>query len=372
MSWNGERLARAGLCAVAPLANPQLASLVVQYGAEEIWNRLLSGDSDTALARRVKNTDLDQIVAATKQTASRFLIPGDESWPTKLADLDRCEAVSNMVGEPFGLWTLGPGEIADWSEKAITIVGARACTSYGERVAFDLAYELANGYTVISGGAYGIDVKAHQGALAAGGKTIAVLANGVDQIYPRGNTETLLKIREQGLILSELPPGANPTRAGFLARNRLVAALSKATLIVEASVRSGARNTANWALAMGRELLAVPGEITSGCSYTPNQLIHDGAAILVASTTDVLSVIAPLGDTPEQSLFGEETLFDQLSESEMAIRDCIPARSKRSVGEISLITGIEVPNCISSLTRMEILGLVKQTADNRWRISKPS
>jgi DNA processing protein len=176
---------------------------------------------------------------------------------------------------------------------SVAMVGARAATNYGTTVAYEIAADLAaEGVVVVSGGAFGIDAAAHRGALAAQGVTIAVLANGIDQVYPVGNTSLLHAVMATGVVMTELPPGMHPTRQGFLARNRLIAALGGATLVVEAAARSGSASTVTRALELGRDVMAVPGPVTSMMSVGTHELIRDGAT-LVTSADDVRELLNP-------------------------------------------------------------------------------
>ena len=183
----------------------------------------------------------------------------------------------------------GPVEIL--SRPAVAVVGARSCSAYGAQVARDLARALAAaGAVVVSGMARGIDGEAHRGALAAGGPTVAVLGCGIDRDYPRAHAVLASRIAEGGAVVSEYPPGVEPAPWRFPARNRIVAGLAAATVVVEARERSGALITADFALELGREVFAVPGEITSGLSKGTNDLIRQGATPLLAAQ-DVLEVL---------------------------------------------------------------------------------
>lgn len=213
------------------------------------------------------------------------LIPGDKDWPASLDDLgDR---------RPYVLWTRGTTSfLARPLNDLVTITGARAATSYGEHVADTLASDLASSERiVVAGGAYGIESAAHRAALASGGDTIAVLANGVDRPYPMGHRELLERVADLGLIVSEVPPGAVPTRHRFLARARLMAALSAATVVVEAGARSGSMTVARRAHELGRAVGAVPGPVASVTSAGPHQLLRDGASLV----TDAADVLSPRG-----------------------------------------------------------------------------
>ena len=182
----------------------------------------------------------------------RLLCPGDPGWPGQLAVLgDAC---------PWALWVRGTADLRFACLRSVSIVGTRAATAYGRHVCAELAAALAErGWAVVSGGAFGIDGWAHRGALSAEGSTIAVLASGVDDPYPRGHHELFQAVTGHGALVSEQPPGRSPTRPGFLVRNRLIAALSRGTVVVEAALRSGALNTARHARDLNRPLMAVPG-----------------------------------------------------------------------------------------------------------------
>ncbi|WP_271396295.1 DNA-processing protein DprA [Neomicrococcus lactis] len=191
---------------------------------------------------------------------------------------------------PYVLWTRGTTSfLARPLSDLVTITGARASTSYGEHVARQLASDLTNAERlVVAGGAYGIEGAAHRAALASGGDTIAVMANGVDRPYPVGHRELLERAADLGLMVSEVPPGAVPTRHRFLARARLMAALSAATVVVEAGARSGSMKVAQFAHDLGRNVRAVPGPVTSATSVGPHRLVREGNATLVTCAEDVL------------------------------------------------------------------------------------
>lgn len=201
------------------------------------------------------------------------VVRGDTTWPAGLGGLgEHAPVVLYVRGNP---WALSDGI-------TLAVVGARASTGYGDHVTSTLVDPLASdGYTIISGGAYGIDAAAHRVALAAGGRTIVYLAGGVDREYPVGNASLFARIIDAGgALVSELPPGSAPTRWRFLQRNRLIAAHAKATVVVESGARGGSKNIAAHAEALGRPLGAVPGPITSPASTGCHQLIAEGASII--------------------------------------------------------------------------------------------
>lgn len=234
---------------------------------------------------------IDQV----QQSGVRALIPGDRDWPTALDDLGEVA--------PYVLWTRGASSLLSRPmSDLVTITGARACTSYGEYVARELASSVAaEERVVVAGGAYGIEGASHQAALAAGGDTIAILANGVDRSYPVGHRDLLDRVADVGLLVSEVPAGAVPTRHRFIARARLMATLASASVIVEAGARSGSLLVAQRAAELGRPVGAVPGPVTSATSIGPHRLLRDGVASLVADTSDI-TILVERGQTPRERL----------------------------------------------------------------------
>ena len=214
----------------------------------------------------------------------RFVVPGDDEWPVALDDLARAPHLHERGGVPLGLWCRGPLRLAEVVEQAVAVVGSRSATSYGGSVAGEIAGALAReSWTVVSGAAFGIDQAAHRGALASRGPTVAVLACGADRAYPSAHRSLIDYIADVGLVVSEAAPGCAPTRIRFLARNRVIAALARGTVVVEAAVRSGALNTASWAAGLGRAVMGVPGPVTSAPSAGVHQLIRARDAVLVTS-----------------------------------------------------------------------------------------
>jgi DNA processing protein len=268
------------------------------------------------------------------------------------------------------LWLRGPGHLAALVQRSVALVGARAATAYGSGVAADLGADLAEqGVAVVSGGAFGIDAAAHRGALAVHGPTVCVLANGVDVPYPSGNSALLGWIAKEHVLVSELPPGATPTRIRFLARNRVIAALSQGTVVVEAALRSGARNTASWALGCSRPLMAVPGPVHSALSEAPHLMIRDGLASLVTNAAEVLDLIAPVGEHALQPRQGESRPTDALDVQRLAVFEAVPARKRATATEIALRAGVTIPQCLGELAALEAVGLV-QGDSTGWRLGR--
>lgn len=228
---------------------------------------------------RANGTQFEQVLRATARFGVQLVTPDSADWPHGLNDLG--------YAAPFALWVRGNTELIG-SPDQLAIVGARAASGYGEHVTVELTTGLVDkGYTIVSGAAYGIDGTAHRTTLAAGGSTIAYLAGGVDRFYPSGHDALLTRIAEQGAIVSELPVGAPPTKWRFLARNRLIAASTHATIVVEAGWRSGSLNTAGHAHFLARAVGAVPGPITSATSAGCHRLIRDYGATLVTNADEI-------------------------------------------------------------------------------------
>ena len=362
-----DRAARMALSRIVDAGDPELSAAVERIGALATLAGLVEGRFGAPLARRAASADLDSSTRLPAAGSVRFVVPGDEEWPDRLSDLGRGQQVQRRGGIPFGLWLRGPGHLAGMVERAVAIVGSRAATAYGSGVASELAAVLAeHGVTVISGGAYGIDAAAHRGALAVDGPTIAVVANGVDVSYPAGNGSLFDSLGKDRLLVAELPPGAHPTRVRFLARNRLIAALSVGTVVVEAALRSGARNTASWAIECHRHMMAVPGPVHSTMSAAPHLMIRNGQATLVTGAADVLEMVSGMGVDTVGVPHGASRPTDDLDGPRLAVFEAVPARRRLSVGAIALTAGVSIPDCLAHLAALEEAGLVDGTPGG-WR-----
>jgi DNA processing protein len=346
-------------CAVEG-GDPAVTELVQSTGAETAWAKIIEGVLGEPAAQRAAAVPIDAVARLAKASAMRFVVPGDDEWPSGLDDLRHAESIQRRGGEPLGLWMRGPAHLAHLMERSVAIVGSRAATAYGNGIAADLAADLVErGVAVLSGGAFGIDVAAHRGALAAGGPTVCVLANGVDVAYPPGHSALFATLAKDQLLVSELPPGAHPTRVRFLARNRLIAAMSRGTIVVEAALRSGARNTASWALGCGRPLMAVPGSVYSRASAATHLMIRSGQAVLVTSAVEVLELISDMGQAMLPVAQGGTRATDSLTETQLAVFEAIPARRRAPAGDIALAANVSVPSCLAALTALESAGLVE-------------
>lgn len=363
-----DRRARMALTCVVEPGDPAIAVEVARIGSVEVLRSILAGDHGPALAERVARLHLTDYQAAISAGRFRFVIPGDPEWPQRLSDLSAGESVQRRGGPPYGLWLRGPGDLAALAERSVSIVGARASSHYGDTVATEFGGELAAaGWTVVSGGAFGIDASAHRGALTASGPTIAVLASGVDSGYPAANHSLFEAIAADHLLVSELPPGAHPTRVRFLSRNRIIAALTPGTVVVEATIRSGARNTANWAVACNRQLMAVPGSIHSALSVTPHLLIREGQAAMVTNSAEVRELLAPIGDQLAPRLSGPTRPTDGLDEIRLAVFEAVPRRRYKAPGEIALAADVSIPRCLAELAALADANLI-QSGPGGWRL----
>jgi DNA processing protein len=355
-----DRRARIMLGCAMEAGDLAVADLVQNLGAQGAWAKIIEGALGEPAAERASRVAMEVVERVAKAAEMRFIVPGDDEWPDGLDDLRHTESIQRRGGVPLGLWLRGPGQLAHLMQRSVAIVGSRAATAYGNGIATDLGADLVEqGVTVVSGGAFGIDVAAHRGALAAGGPTVCVLANGVDMAYPPAHVAIFETLAKDQLLVSELPPGAHPTRVRFLARNRLIAAMSRGTVVVEAALRSGARNTASWALGCGRPLMAVPGSVYSRASSAPHLMIRNGQAVLVTSAAEVLELISDMGEAMLPLSHGQSRATDALTETQLAVFEAIPARRRVSVGDIALAAGVSVPTCLSALTALESAGLVE-------------
>lgn len=306
-----------------------------------------------------------EVVAVMRHRRLRFLMPGDSEWPDQLDHLAHVRR-ENIKAQPLGLWVAGPGHLRDWAARSVAIVGTRTSTRYGDAVATDLAADLAaSGVAVVSGGAYGIDIAAHRGALAVRGRTIGVLAGGVDQPYPRGNARVFEEMCGQGLVVSELPPGERPSRTRFLGRNRVIAALALGSVMVEARLRSGARNTLNWADDLSRVCMAVPGPVTSAVSEGPHELIRAGAT-LVTTAPQIRDAIGHVGQDVLPFVRGPARVVDSLSDSLTEVFEAVPGTGGLTAAEIGAKCGRDVRDAIAALGELEDLGLVRTHSGNLW------
>lgn len=297
---------------------------------------------------------------AARRAGARLLTPDDAAWPVAVRDLG--------VHAPLCLWVRGDTGILR-TPAAVALVGARAATAYGTHVASQIAAECAaDGILVVSGAAYGIDGAAHRGALHAAGPTIAVLAGGVDRPYPAGHGDLISQIAHSGTVIAEVPCGSAPTKWRFLARNRVIAALSGATVVVEAAQRSGALNTAYHAASLGRPLGAVPGPVTSAASAGCHRLMREADAVCVTGSADVREL---LGYGPESDpIPGAEDAAR--TDGTTRIMDALSARTPRTTDEVARRSGFSPADAGGVLGLLELDGRVERAPTGWTRRSTAS
>jgi DNA processing protein len=353
---------------------PELAELVIEVGAVEAAARIKRADVATELLRRTEaRRDIDCAAADLEILArlgGRLIVPAAMEWPqASFASFTGPGAAKRSAAHaPLVLWAVGPERLSDVAERSCALVGTRAATAYGEHVTADLAAGLAErDVAVVSGGAYGIDGAAHRATLATDGLTMAVLAGGIDVPYPSGHSALLHRIGKDGLVISEYPPGVRPARYRFLTRNRLVAALGGATVVVEAGLRSGAANTASWAESLGRPVCAVPGPVTSSASAGCHVLLRNHAHLVTraAEIVELVGRIGELADEPGHPC----TPLDGLSAAELRVYDALPSRGARTVDQVAVATGLPPTQVLGPLATLELAGLVVR-ADGQWKLAR--
>ncbi|BBX26365.1 DNA-processing protein DprA [Mycolicibacterium alvei] len=368
------RRAWAYLSRVAEPPCPGLTALVAQVGPVEAAARVRSGDVESELFSRIEaRRELDcaaKDLDVLDRMGGRLITPDDDEWP-----LLRFRALGVATDHkrsndhpPLVLWASGPVRLGEVTERAAAIVGTRAATAYGEHVAADLAAGLVErDVTVVSGGAYGIDGAAHRAALAGEGVTVAIVAGGIDNPYPAGHSALFHRIRQECLLISEYPPGVAPGRLRFLTRNRLVAALSGATVVVEAGLRSGAANTAGWATLLGRPVCAVPGPVTSAASAGCHALLRGGAR-LVGRAEEIVELVGHIGELAPDEAHPVGPL-DSLTSAEKQVYDALPSRGAHTVDEIAMLAALPPHQILGPLTTLELAGMVV-SEDGCWRLRR--
>ena len=356
---------------VAMLGAPTALTGVIDRWTPEVFldrlrsTNIMADDIEKALARWMPRLESGPTIVALRQAArfgARLRVPSDESWPTSLDDLGHFA--------PLALWTRGTEHALKTFHRSISLVGARAATGYGEHVTMEASAGLVDrGYAIVSGAAYGIDGMAHRAALASHGMTVAFLAGGVDRFYPSGHDALLGRIVDHGMVISELPCGSQPTRWRFLQRNRLIAAASLATIVIEAGWRSGSLNTAHHALSLSRPVGAVPGPVTSAASAGCHKLIRESLVTCVTSV-DEMAELAPLGG---QSRMPGEQPADARDDTDSAssnpttarVVDALSARSPREAADIATRSGLSIGDVRAELGRMLLDGAVRE-AERGW------
>ncbi|MEV5875592.1 DNA-processing protein DprA [Streptomyces sp. NPDC052101] len=362
-------LGRVFLCRVVEPGDEAGGRWVREFGVGEVVRRLTAGAEAlpgvsevrwAGLVARARRAEPERDLAVARAAGARFVGPGDTEWPRQLDDLGDAR--------PIGLWVRGRPGLRIWALRSVAVVGARACTEYGTHVAATLSAGLAErGWVVVSGGAYGIDGAAHRGALAARGATVAVLACGVDRPYPRGHTALIERIAEQGLVVGELPPGDHPTPSRFILRNRVIAALTRGTVVVEAACRSGSLATARAAQRLGRFTMGVPGPVTSALSAGVHDMLR-GEAALVTDAAEVVELVGDIGELAPARR-GPVLPRDLLAPAARAVLAALPGDRAASVEEIALSTPTTRDEAIARLYELRALGYVERHGDG-WKLTR--
>ncbi|MFF7310053.1 DNA-processing protein DprA [Streptomyces sp. NPDC008137] len=366
---DGELLARVFLTRVLEPGDEAGGRWVREFGAGEVVRRLREGARPlpgvshkrwTGMLARAGTARPREDLAVAREAGVRFVCPGHPEWPGQLDDLGD--------SRPLGLWVRGPAGLRMWALKSVALVGARACTEYGAHMAATLAAGLAEqGWVVVSGGAYGVDGAAHRGALGAGGATVAVLACGVDRPYPRGHTQLIGRIAEQGLVVGELPPGDHPTPSRFILRNRVIAALTRGTVVVEAAHRSGSLVTARAAQRLGRHTMGVPGPATSGLSAGVHELLR-GEAVLVTDAADVVELVGDMGQLAPVRR-GPVLPRDLLEPATRQVLAALPGGRAARPDEIARRAQTAQEDAVARLYELRALGYVERHGDG-WKLTR--
>ncbi len=369
--------ARMAEALVARRSAEHLAEIVTETG-----DGLDAREAAKGLERWLPRLDQAAFARSLTQAArvgARFLVPDDPGWPRAVDELG--------VHAPIGLWVRGRIGALPASARSIALVGARAATGYGEHVAGESSAGLVDrGFTIVSGGAYGIDGMSHRAALASGGTTVALLAGGVDRFYPLGHESLLSRIVETGAVVSELPCGSAPTKWRFLQRNRLIAAVSDATVVLEAGLRSGSLNTAGHAATLGRPLGAVPGPVTSPASAGCHRLLREFDAVCVVDADQMAELAggggpvrcgrgaaaAAADDGSDRGTAGSAgdgvgNAAGEAAPEVVRVLDALSTRSPRLIADVARRAGMSVPEVMGVLGPLELNGVALRRSDGWLR-----
>ena len=346
----------AGRLIAARGAAPALEAVLAEGTLPDVSPRELADGRKRWLPRLSARAVADSLATAAARDVT-LVTRSDPHWPVQLDDLD--------AHAPVCLWARGDVAALRRLDVSVAIVGARAASRYGDHVAMELSAELAGGgVAVVSGGAYGIDGAAHRAALSAGGLTVALLAGGADRSYPAGHTQLIDDIAARGVVVSEVACGSAPTKWRFLQRNRLIAALSAATVVVEAGWRSGSLNTAGHAAALSRPLGAVPGPITSATSAGTHRLIREYGAQCITGADDVRELLGLAFGKDADS--GVQTGYTGES---TRVMDALSTRAWRASADIARRAGMAADAVEGLLGLLRLDGSVEAGADG-WRLMR--
>jgi DNA processing protein len=381
-------LARAWLTRAVEPGRGAVFDLVGRVGPVEAARRLRAGEATGAVralaeARRGEDRAASDLAEAERMGA-RLVTPEDHEWPdAALRAMQLAFEREQVEGgpapardrveltPPLALWALGEPRLDEAFARAVSVVGSRSATPYGQHVAADLAHGLAGRqWAVVSGGAFGIDAAAHRGALAAGGLTVAIVAGGLARPYPQAHDSLFRRIARDGLMVSEFPPDATPQRHRFLVRNRLVAGLTAGTVVVEAGLRSGALATARQALRMGQPVMGVPGPVTSGESAGVHDLLRmHPETVLVTRAAEVVEEVGAFGVDLADLRRAPAQPRDDLDPIARQVLDGLPPTGAASPDRIAVACAVPPLEVLRRLPGLELLGLVEATPYG-WQLTR--
>ena len=369
-----DRMARVALTWLAEPGNRAVWTMVHAAGAVATLDRLLDGDIPvkslrSAVRARTAAGDARELAEKALDRAdrlgARIVVPADEEWPTRVDDLATLELdvggkINQDTRPPLCIWARGPWSLRTAFERSVAVVGARAATPYGIHVTSEIGFGLAEReWTVVSGGAFGIDSAAHRAALAASGLTVAVLAGGLDRPYPNGNAAMFERIGETGLLITEWPPGSDPLRHRFLIRNRVIAAATTGTVLVEAAARSGAVQTMSRVLALNRTAMIVPGPVTSAMSVGCHEMLRNYPyARVVTGLPHVLEEVGRIGEYLADPPRGPQHARDELDEDSRLVLEAVPLRGTAAPEQLAAEAGVSLRTALRRLSLLELAGLV--------------
>lgn len=361
-----EASARLAWARISEPADEVAVALVDKFGFYDAFQiaagggRAPNGKVIDRFAGRLKDLHLERDRQVCESLGARLVVPGDPEWPTGLDDLQL---------PPWCLWVRGPVDLTTVSRRSVAVVGARASTAYGNHVAAEIgAGTGARGFTVVSGAAFGIDAAAHRGALSVEAPTVAVLACGVDRVYPAAHADLIGQISRVGAVITEVPPGSAPTRPRFLARNRLIAGLATGTVVVEAGLRSGSLSTLRKATEIGRPVGAVPGPVTSMVSAGCHRAIREEGAVLVTDAAEVVDLLGDLGGedlAPDKR--GPERVEDRLDPIPMRVWSTLSPSRSRTVAELTVQAGLSTSEVLAALGELQTRGMAELLLDGWGR-----
>jgi DNA processing protein len=393
-SWDdpplAEGLSRIALACLVEPGNRELGQLVRARGVQDALDGVLDGRAVTgsladAVASRLVAADVPLTVLGAHAVASRALetadrlgarivTPADDEWPRQVEDLalisrEDGEREHRNVDPPLCFWVRGAAPLRETLEKSVAVVGSRAVSSYGQHVTREFSFGLARqGWTVVSGGAFGVDATAHRTALGAGAATVAVLACGIERPYPAAHSSLFEQIAEQGLLLTEWPPGAAAYRMRFLTRNRVIAAATRGTIMVEAGTRSGARNTLTYARLLHRPAMVVPGPITSAMSVGCHAELRKPGTILVSRCDQVIEEIGPIGELAALDR-GPERAEDALDSTARRLLDAVLPRKAQGAEQLAAVAGVSGLEARRALPMLVAHGFVVVNEAGKYRLA---